>query len=265
MPREEWLFGFNHYPLIRIFRTFALTWAGSLRESLEEFDSVLRMAEEDETPELAGYAFFYIAEAYYQAGDADGVLASARQLEAISRARPELDGLVAHSQLAFGYAHLAVGRAADAAESARTALDLFRRVDKPYAGKAASFLADALLQAGDLSAAQSSAEEAIALCRRSLRAIYEAVAHGVLARVLLRREGAAAREPAEAALENAAVLIESTAARTLAPALCEWRAEMAAVLGDEPARERLLREAEQGYQEIGAPLQAERIACELAS
>ncbi len=40
---------------------------------------------------------------------------------------------------------------------------------------------------------------------------------------------------------------------------------MAAVLGDEPARERLLREAEQGYQEIGAPLQAERIACELAS
>jgi hypothetical protein len=138
-------------------------------------------------------------------------------------------------------------------------------VDKPYAGRAAGFLADALLQAGDLSAAQSAAGEAIALCRRSLRAIYEAVAHGVMARALLRRDGAAAREPAEAALASAAALIERTGARTLAPALCEWRAELAAVLGDEVTRGQLLRQALQGYEEIGAPGHAARLRKELGS
>jgi hypothetical protein len=55
-----------------------------------------------------------------------------------------------------------------------------------------------------------------------------------------------------------------TGATTLAPAVCEWRAELAEVLGDQPRRTRLLREAEQGDAVIGAPLQAERIARELA-
>jgi hypothetical protein len=51
-------------------------------------------------------------------------------------------------------------------------------------------------------ASKSAAEEAIALCRRAL----------------LRREGAAARDAVEAALESAAELIERTGAKTLAPA-----------------------------------------------
>jgi hypothetical protein len=136
--------------------------------------------------------------------------------------------------------------------------------NKPNEGWSAALLAEALLQTGDLSAAQSAAEQAIALCRRSLRSHYEAEAHGILARALLRRDGAAAREPAEAALAEAAALIERTGAKLLAPALCEWRAELAAVLGDTDLREQRLREAQQGYEEIGAPLQAERIARDLA-
>ena len=63
------------------------------------------------------------------------------------------------------------------------------RVEKVQAGMAATLLAEALLQAGDLSAALTAAEEAIALCRRSVRGNYEAVAHGVMARALLRRDG----------------------------------------------------------------------------
>jgi hypothetical protein len=127
-------------------------------------------------------------------------------------------------------------------------------------GEYATLLAEAQLQAGDLSAARSAAEEAIALCRRALRGTSEAEAHGVLARALLRRDGAAARDDAEAALTNAAELIERTGAKTLAPALCEWRAELAAVLGDDATRDRLLRQAEQVYEEIGAPLHAARLA-----
>src|SRR5439155_7234107 len=122
---------------------------------------------------------------------------------------------------------------------ARGALDLMGRVEKVGAGMSAALLAEALLQAGDLSAALTAAEEAIALSRRSERGNYEAAAYGVIARALLRRDGPAARDAAEAALASAAALIERTGAKTLAPALCEWRAELAAVLGDEVARVQL--------------------------
>src|SRR6185295_2179428 len=144
--------------------------------------------------------------------------------------------LVAYTQFAFASAHLAAGRIADAIEAARSALDLMGRVEKFQAGASAALLAEALLQAGDPSAALIAAEEAIALCRRSERGNYEAAANGVIARARLRCDGAAARDAAEAALASAAALIERTGAKTLAPALCEWRAELAAALGDEVKR-----------------------------
>lgn len=62
---------------------------------------------------------------------------------------------------------------------------------------------------------------------------------GVLARALLRRDGAAARNAAEAALDAAAALIERTGAKTLAPAVCGWRGELAALLGDDVTRAQL--------------------------
>jgi hypothetical protein len=77
--------------------------------------------------------------------------------------------------------------------------------------------------------------------------------------VQFRCDGAAAREAIEAELALAAELIERTGARTLAPALCEWRAELAAALGDHAERMRLLQHAQHLFDEIGAPLQAERI------
>ena len=258
MPREEWLVGVSPYSGLSVWRGICLTWMGRIPEGLEELGRCRRLAEEDGTPELAGYALFYAAEAYYHAHDADRALASARQVEEISRRLGEPPIMLPRTPLAFAYAHLAAGRAADAIEPARAALDLHGRVDRANAGKAASLLAEALLQAGDLSAAQSAASEAIALCRRSLRGNYEAEAHGVVARALLRRDGAAARDAAQAALDSAAALIERTGAKTLAPALCEWRAELAAVLGDDVTRAQLLRQAQQGYDEIGAPAHAAR-------
>ncbi len=131
------------------------------------------------------------------------------------------------------------------------------------ASHAATLLAEALLQAGDPSSAQTAAAEATELCQRALRAQFtKAAAHGVMARALLRRDGAAARNAVEAELASAAALIASTGARTLAPALCEWRAELAAVLGDDATRDQLLREAQDLYVEIGAPLHAARLAAQ---
>jgi hypothetical protein len=81
---------------------------------------------------------------------------------------------------------------------------------------------------------------------------------------LLRLGGATALEPAEAALDKAAALIERTGASTLAPALLEWRAELAKVLSNNALQQRLLREAQQGYEAMGAPLHAQRIAPEIS-
>jgi adenylate cyclase len=256
---EERLARFPGHAQFSYFRGTCLTFMGRLAEAFEELGRSRRLAEEDGTPEIAGYALSSVVVACYHAHDADRALASARQFEELSR-RLGNPVLVAFTQIAFAHAHLAAGRAADAIEPARAALDLHRRVEKQWAGPAATRLAEALLEAGDLSAAQSAAAEAIAPCRRSLRGNYEAEAHGVMARALIRRNGAAAREAADAALASAAALIERTGARTLAPALCVWRAELAAVLGDDATREELLRRAQQGYEEIGAPRHAARLA-----
>jgi adenylate cyclase len=262
---EDWVTGINAYTIMSFWRGFSLSWMGRLPEAIEEFARCRRLCEEDGTPEMAGYAFLYAAEAYYHAHDAERTLACARQLDEISRALGEPPILVVYAEFAHALAHLAAGRIPDAIAAARSVLDRMGRVEKFQAGMAAALLAEALLQAGDLSAALSAAEEAIALCRRSQRGNYEAAAHGVIARALLRRDGPADRDAVEAALASAAQLIERTGAKTLAPALCEWRAELAAVLGEGAARERLLREAEQLHRKIGAPLRAERVARELAS
>jgi hypothetical protein len=226
-------------------------WVATANQLLRQIHRALHVGEDD-------------GQAYAYAGDAERALASARQGEEISRRLGEPHALAAATQLAFGYAHLAAGRAADAIEPARASLEGHGRANKANAGMSAALLAEALLEAGDLTAAHSTAAEAIPLCRRSLRAVYEAAAHGVTARALLRRDGAGARDAAAAALAEAAALIERTGAKLLAPALCAWRAELAAVLGDCLAREQLLQEARARYLQIGASLQAERIARSLA-
>jgi len=264
IPSQEWILGLNPYSNLSAWRGYCLGWAGRLPEGIEELGRCRRLAEEDGAPEQAAYSLVMAAEAHYHAHDADRALASARQVEEISRRLGEPPVVLAFAQLAFGYAQLAAGRATDAIEPARAAMNSFGRSDNGASGLSANLLAEALLQSGDLSAAEGAAAEAIALCQRSLRGLYEAEAHGVMARALLRRDGAAARDAAEAALACAAALIERCGARTLAPALCEWRAELAAVLGDTVMREQLLRQAQQGYESIGAPLQAERIARDLA-
>jgi tetratricopeptide (TPR) repeat protein len=259
LPAADPILGFAVHVGLVFWRGVCLDWTGQLTDGLEALARCRRLSDEDGTPEVAAYALTFTAEAHYHAQDADRALASARQLEDVSRALGEPPVLVALTHFAFSCAHLAAGRATDAIEPARASLELHGRVNRANAGFSATILAEALLAAGDLSAAQSAAQEAIAICRRTLRAGYEAMGHGVLARALLRRDGAAARDAIEAALGEAAALIERSGAKTLAPALCEWRAELAAVLGDDAERVRLLQQAQNLFDEIGAPLQAERL------
>ncbi len=100
-----------------------------------------------------------------------------------------LPGLTAEDLKEIGVASLGHRKTIlDVIAASREALESSRRVDRAGAGPSAVLLAQGLLQAGELDAAQAAATEAIALCRYVLRANYEAVAHGVLA----RRTGACA-------------------------------------------------------------------------
>ncbi len=265
VPAAHKALGIHPNPVVVFWRGYCLYWMGRMEDGLNALAIARSVSEDDGTPELGVYAISYMTEARHLIHDVDGTLANARQVEQISRRLGEPAAFAALAQLAHGYAHLAAGRLADAIEAARASLHLHGLANKPVAGVSASLLAEALLRTGDLAAAQAAAEQAIALCQRSLRGQYEAQAHGVLARVILRRDGPAARVAVETALASAAQLIECTGAKTLAPSLCEWRAELAAVLGDDAERVRLLQHARNLFDEIGAPLQAERLARLLAS
>lgn len=248
LPAEECTSSLNPYTILTLCRGYCLSWLGHVREGLTEFGRTPRIAEEDGNVEVAGFGEYFAAEACFRTHDPERTLVHARRLEAINRQLGEPPYMVALSHLAMGYALLAEARAAKAVVAARAALA--QRTSAEYVTAAAQFVAEALLAVGDLVGAETAALDAIARCQRSLRAIYEALAQGVLARALLRGHGIAAREPAAVALDAAAALIEHTGARTMVPALCEWRTEFAAVVGDEAARLRWLREASQAYAEI---------------
>jgi tetratricopeptide (TPR) repeat protein len=264
IPPAQWSIGVSPHSWLTLWRGISLSWAGRLPEGINELARVYRLSEEDGTPEMVGYAAAFSSEAHYLSLDAARALACAREVEEISRQLGEHPVMVAHVQRAFAYAHLVAGHPADAIEPARTALALFSRADAQHEGHAAALLAQALLETGDFAAAVAAAGEAIALSHRSLRRTYEAMAHGFRALALLGRDGASARSAAEADLAAAAILIDDTGARTLAPMLCTWRAELAGVLGDDALQKQLLGEAEQGYREVGAPIRAERLARELS-
>jgi hypothetical protein len=263
-PAADSEIGFSAHCTSLLWRGYALQWMGRLQDGLDELGRCRRLLEEDETPELAGYALMFAAEGYRRVGDAKMALASARGLDEVCRKLGEFDNMVAAVQRAFCNAHLAAGRADDALEAARISIVAAGQTEAAWRAVSAVLLSDALLLGGDLSAAETAAGNAITLCRNSLRAPYEAEAQGVLARALLRRDGRTGCEAAETALTEAAALIESSGAVTLAPALCEWRAELAEVLGDDAARKQQLQQAHDLYREIGASAQAERLASELA-
>jgi tetratricopeptide (TPR) repeat protein len=236
-----------------------LTWSGQITAGFREWDRTRRLIREDGTPEMEGYVLIWAALAHHLAGDAAGALDCAQRLEAIARDIGEPPNFVALTNTAYACAHLAGGRAAEAVGYARRAAEIFHRVENQHVGMATTYLSEALLLSGDFAGADAAATDAIGQCRHGLRGNLEAMASGVRARIILRRDGRAGEQAAGEALANAAVLIERSGAKTLAPHLLEWRAELAAVTGDEASRASLLSQAIAEYESIGAPLQAARL------
>jgi adenylate cyclase len=262
-PTVDSELAFTCSSVVMMFRGYALSMGGRLAEGFAEYDRTLRFSEEDGSPELAFYLNLWAADSYYRAGEAELAAVSARRVEEIGRKLGEFTHIVRCLSMVFGIAHLAAGRVDDAIVALREALALFAHGERQSEGWIGSLLAETHLLSGDLSAAQSAAERSIAFCQRSQRDPVEAQANGILARVLLRRDGRPACDAAGARLDKAAALIERSGATTLTPALCEWRAELATMRGDDSAHDRLMREAREGYEAIGAPRHAARLASEM--
>ena len=126
-------------------------------------------------------------------------------------------------------------------------------------------LAQAYLGRGDAGRALATAEEAVAVAQRQGARVTECDAQVALARVLLRSQGAKARREIEAALSQALSLVEETGAGVWEPFIRVELAELARLSGDDEAtRRRELREAHRLFTEMGAPLQAAKLAPLLA-
>jgi hypothetical protein len=126
-----------------------------------------------------------------------------------------------------------------------------------------SFLAEAQMGLGRLSAARELSDEAIAVARRRCTPGAEIRAQLARARTLRQTEGADAAAEIDAALTRAQVLTEETGARGHAPFVHEEHAKLATLLSDTPTAERELREAYRLFVEIGATGHAKRLAKEL--
>jgi tetratricopeptide (TPR) repeat protein len=198
-------------------------------------------------------------------GDAERSLIHGRQAVEIG----EAVGHPTHpllAQVALGQAQVLVARWDEAIELLGAALATMRarRVALSQETLCLRPLAEAYLGAGALERARDVADEAVAVARARVHVTWEIQALCVRARALLAADGARAADGITASLDRAATLVQSTGARALEPGVRIERARLARALGDEAGSRRELGEAHRLFTDMGATMQAERLAKELA-
>ncbi|MGR8949235.1 MAG: AAA family ATPase [Gammaproteobacteria bacterium] len=263
IPREQWTAGLNPQAMFSLWRGYCLAWTGRLIDGFKELDRTCDIAQQDRTLEVMGYALNFIGELYYHLHDVPHAHLIAKQSAEISTSLGEPANMVAMAQLTFGYAELISGRPGNAIAPARAALKLHGRVENEATGWSANLLADALLENGDLDSAVDAADQAITLCCRSKRELYEAMGHITMATALIRRDGAKAQKSIKEEFDRVVELVESTGAVLLLPSLNKRRADLAAVLGDGRTQSQYLEQAKQEYSKLGANYQAQRLDAEI--
>ena len=219
-----------------------------------------------DTGEWQSYMELVWAQNRVLAGDPDGARLHARRGFDIAErfggnvARVWADQLLVIALARAGDPHAAVEHLERALRTARET-NAWLRIE----AEILAHLAEARLGAGEVEQAQRLAEDAIEIGKRRKTPVWEAQAHLALARVLLARSGADAKDAIESALATCLSLVQQTQAYAYEPYVHELRAEVARRGGDAAAGERELREAHRLFTAIGATGHAQRVAREMRS
>ncbi len=198
-------------------------------------------------------------------GDAPAALANARRVHEIVPSLHNV-GLAASGPYCLGIAHGLEGNEGEALRCLEQAAALHQEGGGGPPVELltlSSRLGVAYAELGQSECALDAAARGVALVRALRMPVFLAIALLMQARVLRKTGGVEAREAIEAALAEAAGLIESTGIRGWQPFLYVERAELARLGGDEATWERELRVALRLFGEMGAAGHVERLEREL--
>jgi adenylate cyclase len=255
--------GFSPYTSVVLIRSLLLTRMGDLETGARELARGRELARTLDDAEALGTSHVFAIICAQMSGRVERVLDDARvALEIAERRGSPFFRAGAHS--ALGYAYGLVGQWAAGARALEHALAIVaeRRTGAQIEPSWLASLTDVYRELGELERAAVTAERALELARDRGTDVWCIEALLALARV----QRAVGRDGLEidALLDEAAVLVDSTGALSLAPLIELARAEVAGVRGDAAARRRVLERAQRGFASMGATAHAERVARLLA-
>ncbi len=167
--------------------------------------------------------------------------------------------------LSLGQAHTLSGRWEDALRALEEGLGLARAGQASVETEplALAWLAGVHRARGDLKVALAAAEAGLAAATQRRTRLAECIAHIARSRIMLRAFTPATHAAINTALGQALALVEETGARSNEPFVRVELARLAAMAGDEAARQRELRAAYEQFTAMGAGPRAARLAREL--
>jgi class 3 adenylate cyclase len=237
-------------------RARALAELGRMAEGALEASRAVEMAREEGDHEARVAVESASAHVAWLAGRMDDALAHARSSIELSQRVGGIPQAVSRAYILTAAALIEGGQWAKAIRALEAGPSF-----PENRGWALTLFAKAKLGMGDAEGARALAAEGLAA---TVAGQYLSVeARCVLAQILLRTEGRAARVAIEAELARADAIIEQTGARAYTPFVLVTRAALSRALGDKPGHERQLSEAQRLCLEMGATGWAERVAHEL--
>jgi class 3 adenylate cyclase/tetratricopeptide (TPR) repeat protein len=251
--RSAELAGIDPVVFLTAFRGHLLGQLGKLTEAREALDAALELAAEHVDSEVRGWVHGWIVVLARATGETADVLEHAnRGLEIAERTGSFFSQVVAFAHL--GRALALRGEWQEAIGAFEKSLEIARakRIGCEIEAGIVADLAEANSSIGNHQAALALAWEAIDMAHRRGLKVEECRAHLVMARVLVRAEGAPKQRAVRKALETAAELARATEARVYEPFIHLELAEVARLAGDEAARASALRTSSELFAEMGA-------------
>jgi len=257
--------GFSPYVTVVLIRSLLLMRLGNLAAGWRALGDAREVAAAYGDAEALGTAHVFAVLAAQISGNVEHALDDARAAVEIAERRGS-PFFVAGAHSTLGYACALTQQWPEAAHALQHALDIVaeRRTGAQIAPSWMAMLADAYRALGDHARALSTAERSLALARQCGTDLWCIEALVVLAAIRREMGGIGDADAIAALLEEAAALVETTGAASLAPVVQLEQARLARWRGDHPTYAEGLRSAHAAFTAIGATGHAERLATHLA-